>query len=83
MTRIKPITKNTLSNPIYIERYIRWRCEYMTRIKPITKNTLSNPIYIERYIRPKSKLLLGIFVGFWLGYSPYVIHQIKWLEIIH
>jgi len=51
----------------------------------MTKNTLSNPIHVERYryIRPKSKILLGIFVGFWLGYSPYIIHQMKWLEIIH
>ena len=55
----------------------------MNRIKPIIKNTVRNPIYVERYIRPKSKLLLGIFIGYWLGFSPYLIYQMKWLEIIH
>ena len=64
----------------------QWRCQYMTRIKPIAKNILSNPIYVERYMRPKSKLMLGIFIGFWLGYSPYlmiVLHQMKWIQNIH
>jgi len=54
----------------------------MTRIKPITKNILSNPIYVERYIRPKSKLILGMVIGFCLGFSPYlmiILHLMQWI----
>ena len=54
----------------------------MNRIRPLSKKIGNYPIEVERYRPGKSKLLLGIFIGFWFGYTPYIIHQMQWLESI-
>ena len=38
------------------------------------------PIEVEVYKRARSKLIPGLFIGFWCGYAPFIIHQMQWLR---
>jgi hypothetical protein len=37
-------------------------------------------IPIEVYKGKRNKLWMGVFIGFWVGYSPFIIHQMQWLR---
>tara|TARA_R110002111_G_scaffold72908_1_gene116730 strand:+ start:203 stop:340 length:138 start_codon:yes stop_codon:yes gene_type:complete len=44
------------------------------------KKTKQYPIEVEVYKQAKSKLIPGLFIGFWVGYAPFIIHQMQWLR---
>ena len=52
----------------------------MKRVKPLIKQPVDYPIKVEVHKQPINKLYLGIFLGFWIGYAPYIIHQMQWLR---
>lgn len=49
-------------------------------MRKIIDRPIDYPFEVEVYKQTKNKLIPGLFIGFWIGMVPYIVHMNQWLR---